>query len=96
MKKNEQNKTILDLVIGDKIRKDVFVNSKNAKGTGPKWSDAVFSVKAINGQTISLNDNTRYKRTNLFKVPNDSRSLDTNPFTVAKKVQKAIRQEARI
>jgi len=95
IQKNLKNKTISDLTIGDKVRKDVLFNNKNAKGTDPRWSDAVFSVKGINGQTITLNDNTKYKRTNLLKVPNDSQTLATNPITVAKKVQKAIRQEIR-
>ena len=96
IQKNLKNKTISDLTIGDKVRKDVIFNNKNAKGTDPRWSDAVFSVKGINGQTISLNDNSKYKRTNLLKVPNDSQTLATNPITVAKKLQKAIRMEARV
>ena len=55
-----------------------------------------FCVKAINGQTNTLNDNTKYKRNNLLKVPHDSQTLATNPITIATKAQKLIRQEARV
>ena len=36
IEKNSKNKTISDLTIGDKVRKDVLFNNKNAKGTDPR------------------------------------------------------------
>jgi hypothetical protein len=47
--KNPHNNTVSDLLIGDKVRKNVLFQDVNSKGTDPRWSDEVFTVKAIHG-----------------------------------------------
>ena len=42
--KNRKNKTIRDLNIGDKVRKNLLFNDKDSKGIDPKWSGKVFTV----------------------------------------------------
>ena len=42
--KNRKNKTISDLSIGDKVRKNFLFNDKSSKGTDPTWSGKVFLV----------------------------------------------------
>ena len=42
--KNRKTKTISDLNIGDKVRKNLLFNDKNSKGIDPKWSGKVFTV----------------------------------------------------
>ena len=84
--------TRTDLQIGDKVRKDVRVSESNTKGTDPRWSDKVFTVKAIKGQTITLNDDSKYKRQNLLKVPADTESTATN---IVQSIKNQKRKEAR-
>jgi len=53
--KNEFNKTVSDLNIGDKVRKDILFNEKSIiKGTDPRWSDQVYIVEKVNGNTINI------------------------------------------
>ena len=52
--KNRKNKTISDLNIGDKVRKNLLFNDKNSNVFDPKWSGKVFSVVKIYGNTIAL------------------------------------------
>jgi transposase InsO family protein len=86
--KSQDNKTKTDLEIGDKVRKDVRVSESNTKGTDPRWSDKVFTVKAIKGQTITLNDDSKYKRQNLLKVPADTESTATDVVQSIKNKQR--------
>ena len=51
VKKNQDNKTTTDLIEGDKVRVNVLKNNANAKGTDPKWSGKVHTVKSTTGQT---------------------------------------------
>ena len=66
--KNRKNNTVSDLNIGDKVRKSLLFNEKNIKGTDPKGSGKVFTVVKVYGKTITLDDNTKYKRMLLLKV----------------------------
>ena len=68
MKKNTFNKTVSDLIVGDKVRK-VVIKSGIVKGTDPRWTDEVWVVVSIKGSTITLNDDSVMKRTDLLKVP---------------------------
>ena len=40
-----------------------------SKGTDPIWSDAIFEVAEVDGNTVTLGDGTKYKRTDLLIVP---------------------------
>ena len=93
--KNQHNNTVSDLVIGDKVRKNVLFQDVNSKGTDPRWSDEVFTVKEIHGNSILLNNNVKYKRDKLLKVPPDTTSTPTNSITLAKKINKEINKQAK-
>ena len=52
VQKNNVNKTVSDLSIGDKVRKSLTNSHKSIiKGTDPRWTDKVFKVSAIRGHT---------------------------------------------
>ena len=93
--KNQFNNTVSDLAIGDKVRKNVLFQDEHSKGTDPRWSDEVFTVKGIFGNSILLNNNIKYKRDKLLKVPPDTVSNPTNPITLSKKINKEINQQAK-
>ena len=92
--KNQFNKTVSDLSVGDHVRKEVIFNDRSlSKGTDPRWSDEVYDVIKVSGQTIYLNDNTKYKRHNLLKVPSDAISTPANPINTIKKAKRAAQQK---
>lgn len=89
--KSKENKTVSDLVIGDKVR--VRIGGVFTKGTEPKFSDDVFEVKSIKATTITLNDDKRKKRDNLLKVPNDTPLGSTNKNIIH--AQKAVTRKEK-
>jgi hypothetical protein len=46
------------------LRKDI-----NKPSMQPNWSETVYKVVKTQGTTITLDDGTKFKRYNLFKVP---------------------------
>ena len=76
--KSQKNKTVSDLKPEDKVR--VKISGIFSKGTEPKWSDEFYNVIKINGTTITLSNDKRYKRTNLLKIPNETLKGFTNPI----------------
>jgi hypothetical protein len=38
----------------------------------PNWSETIYKVVQVQGQTITLDDGTTQKRYNLFKVPDNA------------------------
>ena len=75
--KMNNNRMVSDLEIGDKVRKyDLFKKSISKPSMTPSWSDKVFIVKQVQGQTILLDDNTKHKRYKLLKVPDDTKESD--------------------
>ena len=66
--KNRRNMTVYDLNIGDKVRKNLLCTDKNSKSIDPKGSGKVFTFVKIYGNTIALDDNSKYKRMFLLKV----------------------------
>ena len=38
----------------------------------PNWSETIYKVIKVQGQTILLDDGTKYKRYNLLKIPDDT------------------------
>ena len=65
--KNQENKTVSDLKVDDKVR--IKISGMFTKGTEPNWSEEFYTVKKVNGTTITLSNDKRYKRTNLLKIP---------------------------
>lgn len=74
--KSKENKTVSDLSVGDKVR--VRIGGIFNKGTEPKFSDDVYEVRSVKATTITLNDDKRYKRDNLLKIPNTTPLGSTN------------------
>ena len=74
--KNQKNKVISDLEINDKVR--IRLSSDFKKGTEPRWSDAIYNVIKVNGATIKLDNDIRYKRNDLLQVPKNSVSSEVN------------------
>ena len=73
MRKKEETKRSSDLKIGDKVRKYVLLRKELSKRSmEPNWSETIYTVVKVQGQTISLDDGTKFKRYNLFKIPNDT------------------------
>jgi len=92
VEKNKGNHTVSDLKEGDKVRVNVLKNDANSKGTDPKWSAKVYTVKSTEGQTITLDDEVRHKRHDLLKVPQDAQNL---PENIIAKTRKENSGEAR-
>ena len=69
-KKKEQTKRTSDLEIGNRVRKYVLLrNDINKPSMEPNWSETTYKVNKVQGQTITLDDGTKFKRYNLLKVP---------------------------
>lgn len=77
--KMEDNKRTTSLSIGDKVRKYMLFRKEISKASmNPQWSDKIFRVVQVDGQTITLDDNTKHKRYNLLKVPDDTPETEPN------------------
>jgi len=88
--KSQFNGTATDLKIGDKVR--IKLSGDFQKGTDPRFSGKVYSVKEIYGKNIILDNDKKYVRPQLLQVPADSVS-DERPNTIQKaKKAKKIRQ----
>ena len=94
--KNKENKTISDLNIGDKVKKNLLFNDKNSKGADPKWSGKVFTVVTVYGTTITLDGNSKYKRIFLLKVSDDAKDYGENVITQAQRINKWISKPGKI
>ena len=97
VEKQLHNKTVSDLEIGDKVRKTLLKESHAIiKGTDPRWTDAVFTVKQIHGNTIILNDDSKMKRTDLLKVPSTTKSSEPNVINQVRKTHSIFRRKIKI
>ena len=71
--KKEQTKRTTDLQVGDNVRKYTLMRKELSKPSmEPNWSETIYKVIKVQGQTILLDDGTKYKRYNLLKVPDDT------------------------
>jgi hypothetical protein len=58
------------LKVQDSVRKYVLLRKNiNKPSMEPNWSETTYKVVKVQGQTITLDDGTKYKRYNLLKVP---------------------------
>ena len=93
--KSLKNERKSDLSIGDKVRV-VEMDSIFQKGTEGKYSDDVFTVKAIQGKNITLNNGVVKKRYFLLHVPNDTvGSVEQNVIKKVNKVNRAERKDKK-
>ena len=79
LEKQNGNGTVSDLKEGDVVRKTTM-KTGIPKGTDPRWSDAMFRVVGTNGDTIFLNDGSKFKRSDLLKVPEGTEYEGANPI----------------
>ena len=91
--KSKENKTISDLSIGDNVR--IKISGIFTKGTEPRWSDETYKVKKVQGTTITLNDDSKFKRTNLLKVANVENNEKKNVIKIATRTHKIAQQNKR-
>ena len=93
---NRKNKIVNYLTIGDSVRKNILFNDKNSKGIDLKWSGSVFRVIKSIGNTITLNDDSKFKRMFLLKVSEDTKDYGENVITEAKRINKEINEQSKI
>lgn len=78
-KQQQGNGTVSDLKEGDMVRKTTL-KTGIPKGTDPRWSDGLFRVTGSNGNTIFLNDGSKFTRSDLLKVPEATEYKGINPI----------------
>ena len=97
VEKQLHNKTVSALEVGDKVRKTLLKESHAIiKGTDPRWTDEVFTVKQVHGNTIILTDGSKMKRTDLLKVPNNTKSSEPNVINQVRKTHSIFRRKIKI
>jgi hypothetical protein len=62
------NRMVSDLNVGDKVRKRIMRRKLLLKGSGLQFSENVFEVVKTVGDTVFLNDDTKYRRDDLLLV----------------------------
>ena len=72
--KSRQNTISSDLIIGDSVR--IKIADGFIKGTDPRYSGKVHIVKEIYGKNVILDNDKKYIRSQLLKVPANSESID--------------------
>jgi hypothetical protein len=72
--KSRFNATSTDLIIGDSVR--IKISDGFLKGTDPRYGGKVHIVKEIYGKNVILDNDKKYVRSQLLKVPANSVSED--------------------
>ena len=72
--KSQENATSTDLILGDSVR--IKIAGDFRKGTDPRYGGKVHIVKEIYGKNIILDNDKKYVRSQLLKVPANSVSDD--------------------
>jgi hypothetical protein len=85
--KSLKNNVESDIHVNDKVR---ILQKKNQfqKGTEARYSDDVYTVKKVNGKSITLNNDEVYKRTSLLIVPKSTISDEKNVIVKINKQNK--------
>ena len=79
------NKRTSDLESGDKVRK--YTANKFSKKSEPVWSDEVYTVETVRGNTIYLTDGSSVRRDYLLKQHPDAVSSEPNVITATQKMR---------
>jgi transposase InsO family protein len=85
--KRLKNDTVTDLEIGDKVR--INIKGQFDKGTEPQFSNKVYSVIKVVGQTIYLDNGEKKKRYKLLKVDKDAKDIEKTIIKQAKQERKS-------
>ena len=87
--KSKQNASSTDLSIGDSVR--IKISNGFLKGTDPRYGGKVHTVKEIYGKNLILDNDKKYVRSQLLKVPANSIS-DERPNIIQKaKTEKKVK-----
>ena len=88
--KSLQNSITSDLEVGDSVR--IKIAGDFQKGTDPRYSGTIHKIKTIYGRNIILDNDKKYIRANILKVPENSISTDKPNIIQVAKNQKKVRQ----
>jgi transposase InsO family protein len=92
--KSKFNLSISDIEVNDKVR--IKIKGQFRKGTEARYSDEVYTVKKVRGNTVTLNDDKIYKRQSLLIVPRNTVSNEQNVIVRVNrqnKIDRNIQQE---
>ena len=95
LEKQKANNQMSSLEVDDKVRVSTQGRSALQKGTDPKWSDDVFKVEAVKGNSIKLNNNQVYNRNDLLKVPAETETTGKNPIDKEKEAIQRLKQKLK-
>ena len=85
LEKQLMNKRTSDLESGDKVRR--YTANKFSKKSEPVWSDEVYTVNTVRGNTIYLTDGSSARRDYLLKCSPDAVSSEPNAIPATKKTR---------
>jgi hypothetical protein len=92
--KSKFNLSISDIEVNDKVR--IKIKGQFRKGTEARYSDEVYTVKKVRGNSVTLNDDKIYKRQSLLIVPRNTVSNEQNVIVRVNrqnKIDRNIQQE---
>jgi hypothetical protein len=78
-----------DIEVNDKVR--IKLTGTFRKGTEAKYTDDVYTVKKVNGKSITLDNDEVYKRTSLLIVPKSTKTDEKNVIVKVNKQNKVDR-----
>ena len=87
--KSLYNNAKSSIEVNDKVR--VKLTGGFRKGTEARYSDDVYTVKKVRGNTITLNNDTVYKRSSLLIVPKTTKTDEKNVILKVNKQNKTDR-----
>ena len=87
--KSRFNATSTDLIIGDSVR--IKITDGFQKGTDPRYGGKVHIVKEIYGKNVILDNDKKYVRSQLLKVPANSESVEKPNIIQKAKTDKIVK-----
>ena len=87
--KSLYNNAKSSIEVNDKVR--VKLTGGFRKGTEARYSDDVYTVKKVRGNTVTLNNDTVYKRSSLLIVPKTTKTDEKNVILKVNKQNKTDR-----
>ncbi len=92
--KSKFNLSISDIEVNDKVR--IKLKGKFRKGTDVRYTDEVYTVTKVRGNSITLDDDKVYKRSSLLIVPKTTVTDEKNVIVRVQrqnKIERNIQQE---
>jgi ribosomal protein L21E len=91
--KSFYNNVKSDIDVGDKVR--IKLTGKFRKGTDARYTDEVYTVTKVRGNTVTLNNDDVQKRTSLLIVPKTTKTDEKNVIVKVNKQNKIDRNLKR-